>query len=59
MTQQNLILINGVLCEHTSSHHFIMYGRLKRITKQGHKIIERHLLSGRFISMPLKTRRIA
>jgi len=53
MNMQSLIVVNGTICEQVSPRVFIQYGRRKQLYQSG-KIVEKHVLNGKFRSTKLK-----
>lgn len=54
MTLDSVRKVNDVICESLNNHTVIMYGRKKRISMKGKALIENHVLTGRFIALPVE-----
>lgn len=51
MNLDSVIKVNGVICERISDNFIVMYGRKKRLVKRNKRVVENHVLSGKFYSV--------
>ena len=53
MNMETIAVVNGVICRQDGN--FIrMYGRKKRIFPKSNKLVENHILTGKFISRKIR-----